>query len=128
MTIRFSTALRNLLADALGTAMGASTLSVYTGAQPATPATAASGTKLVDIDVGYWDVAATGVAALNVATPNTGVAVATGTAGWARLIVGTNIVDGTVGTTGTDFTINTAGIVSGATVTLTACTITQPAS
>ena len=128
MPIRLSTALRSVMADAMASNMGSSTMSVYTGTQPATPATAASGTKLVDIAVASWNAAVSGAAALNTTTPNNGVAVASGMAGWARLIVGTNIIDGTVGTTGTDFTINTAAIVNGATVTLTACTITQPAS
>lgn len=128
MTIKFNDAFRNLLADAAGTVLGGGTLSVYTGTQPATPATAASGTKLVDITIYSMSAASAGVAALDMGSPSNGVAVATGTAGYARLTVSGYVIDGTVGTSGTDFTINTASITSGATVTLTAMNITQPAS
>jgi hypothetical protein len=133
MAIRLNTGLQNAISAAFAARFSGTTdiLRVYTGAQPATGNTAASGTLLVTITINTgWNAAVAGVSGLNVVSPNTGVAVATGTAGWARLInVGlTENVDGTVGTTGTDFTINTAAITSGATITLTGCNITQPAS
>lgn len=128
MTIKFNDALRNALADLIATGVTSGTLSVYTGTQPATPATAATGTKLVDITLSSFTAASAGVAVLDLGSPSNGVAVATGTAGYGRLVGSGYVIDGTVGTTGTDFTINTASITSGATVTLTACSITQPAS
>ena len=128
MTIRFNTAQRNMLADAIASDIGGYTLSIYTGTQPATANDAASGTKLVDITINGFNAAASGSATLDTSIPNTGVAVAAGTAGWGRIAGTTGVIDGTVGTSGTDFTINSTSVSNGATVTLTAMTITQPAS
>ena len=129
MTIRFNTAMRDVMASALTGAISGYTLSIYTGSQPATANDAATGTKLVDITINGFNTPATGSATLDTSTPNTGTAVATGTAGWGRIVGGAGErIDGTVGTSGTDFTINSTSITNGATVTLTAMTVTQPAS
>ena len=129
MTIQFSTVIRNMMADALAADLAGATLSVYTGTQPANANTAATGTKLVDITINGFNASATGSATLDKSSPNVGDAVATGTAVWGRITgTSTGAIDGTVGTSGTDFTINSTAITSGATVTLTAMTITQPAS
>lgn len=129
MTIRFNTAMRDVMASALTGAISGYTLSIYTGSQPATANDAATGTKLVDITINGFNTPATGSATLDTTTPNTGAAVATGTAGWGRIVGGAGErIDGTVGTSGTDFTINSTSITNGATVTLTAMTVTQPAS
>ena len=129
MTIRFNTAMRDAMVTALTNAIGGYTLSIYTGSQPATADGAATGTKLVDITINGFNTPVTGSATLNTSTPNTGTAVATGTAGWGRIVGSAGErIDGTVGTSGTDFTINSTSITNGATVTLTAMTVTQPAS
>ena len=129
MTIRFNTAMRDAMVTALTGAIGGYTLSIYTGSQPATANDAATGTKLVDIMINGFNTPVAGSATLNTSTPNTGAAVATGTAGWGRIVGGAGErIDGTVGTSGTDFTINSTSITNGATVTLTAMTVTQPAS
>lgn len=129
MTIRFNTAMRDAMVTALTNAIGGQTLSIYTGSQPATANDAATGTKLVDITINGFNTPASGSATLITSTPNTGTAVATGTAGWGRIVGGAGErIDGTVGTSGTDFTINSTSITNGATVTLTAMTVTQPAS
>ena len=129
MTIRFNTAMRDAMVTALTGVIGGYTLSIYTGSQPAAANDAATGTKLVDIMINGFNAPATGSATLNTSTPNTGTAVATGTAGWGRIVGGAGErIDGTVGTSGTDFTINSTSITNGATVTLTAMTVTQPAS
>ena len=129
MTIRFNTAMRNTMVTALTNAITGYTLSIYTGSQPATADDAATGTKLVDIMISSFNTPTNGSATLYTSTPNTGTAVATGTAGWGRIVgVGGGRIDGTVGTSGTDFTINSTSITNGATVTLTAMTVTQPAS
>ena len=128
MTIRFNTAMRDAMVTALTGAIGA-TLSIYTGSQPAAANDAATGTKLVDITINGFNTPANGSATLDTSTPNTGTAVAAGTAGWGRIVGwGGQRIDGTVGTSGTDFTINSTSITNGATVTLTAMTVTQPAS
>ena len=129
MTIRFNTAMRDAMVTALTDAISFyGTLSVYTGSQPATANDTATGTKLVDITINSFNPSASGSATLNTSSPNSGVAIATGTAGWGRIVKGGKQIDGTVGTSGTDFTINSTSITNGATVTLTAMTVTQPAS
>ena len=129
MTIRFNTAMRDAMVTALTNTISYQVLSIYTGSQPATANDAATGTKLVDITINGFNAPASGSATLDTTTPNTGVAVATGTAGWGRIVGGMGErIDGTVGTSGTDFTINSTSITNGATVTLTAMTVTQPAS
>lgn len=128
MTIRFNTAQRNIMVEAITGEIGGQTLSIYTGTQPATANDAATGTKLVDVTINGFNPTASGSATLDTSTPNTGVAVAAGTAGWGRITGPTGRIDGTVGTSGTDFTINSTSISNGATVTLTAMTITQPAA
>ena len=129
MTIRFNTAMRDVMVTALTGAIGSATLSIYTGSQPTTANDAATGTKLVDITINGFNTPSAGSATLDTSTPNTGTAVATGTAGWGRIVGGAGErIDGTVGTSGTDFTINSTSITNGATVTLTAMTVTQPAS
>ena len=128
MTIRFNTAQRNSIVTTLTGELTSATLSIYTGTQPADPNSAPSGTKLVDIYINGFNAAASGSATLDTSSPNTGVAVAAGTAGWGRIVGAYGSIDGTVGTSGTDFTINSTSITNGATVTLTAMTVTQPAS
>ena len=129
MTIRFDTAMRDAMVTALTNAISGYKLSIYTGSQPATANDAATGTKLVDITINGFNAPVSGSATLNTSTPNTGTAVATGTAGWGRIVGSAGErIDGTVGTSGTDFTINSTSITNGATVTLTAMTVTQPAS
>jgi hypothetical protein len=128
MTIRFNTATRNMMADALGASLASATLSIYTGTQPADPNSAATGTKLVDITINGFSAAATGSASLVTAPANVGTSVAAGTAGWGRVVHTGGTIDGSVGTSGTDFTINSTAISNGSAVTLTAMTIVQPAS
>lgn len=128
MTIRFNTAQRNSIVTALTGELAGATLSIYTGTQPADPNAAATGTKLVDVYINGFVAPTTGSATLDTASPNVGDAVASGTAGWGRIVHLNGSIDGTVGTSGTDFTINSTAITSGATVTLTAMTVTQPAS
>ena len=139
MAIKLNTSLRNAILDGMITyglgdgAAGASSavLLIYTGTVPATGDTAASGTLLVTIDFatnGGWNGPAAGSATL--IGSGTGVAVATGTAGYGKLMNAgtTNWVYGSVGTTGTDFIISGTAITSGATITCTQCTISQPAT
>ena len=128
MTIRFNTDTRNLIVDSLTSNLGYATLRVYSGSQPANAGSAPTGTLLVEIQLQGFNASANGSAGLATGTQAQGTASATGTAGWARLTDGTRNIDGSVGTTGTDFIINTTSIVSGGNVTLTNCTITQPAN
>jgi hypothetical protein len=51
---------------------------------------------------------------------------ATGTATWFRIVTsgGTHVIDGNVGTSGSDLNLSTTSIVSGASVSITSFTIT----
>ena len=143
MTVRINTALRTAMADQVGATVdagsGAGRLRIYTGSQPATPATAPSGTLLCEITLNdpSFDAAVTGVAALDITPALTGTGVAAGTAGWARLLTSTEaagtglgVVDGSVTATGGggDFTLNTTTISVGLTVSVTSVSVTAPAS
>lgn len=133
MAIKLNTAVRNTIVDTLVSTIagGNAELRLYTGSVPASADTAPTGTLLVTIDItiaGNWNAAAAGSATL--AAASTGVAVATGTAGYGSLqdTGGSFRVYGTVGTTGTDFIISATAITNGATITCSQCTISQPAT
>lgn len=94
-------------------ATGASTIDVYSGSPPATADEAATGTLLCTITLGatqIWAAASAGTAALAV-NPSAS-SLASGTIGYARLkkVIGANtyVIQGTAGTSGTDFVFDTA--------------------
>lgn len=135
MTLRLSVAARNAGLDAAlnlaDAGSGPATIEVRTGAQPATADTAATGTVLVTFTCAdpAFEVAAAGAKDLDANPDLTAAAGNTGTAGWARCkdSNGNAIFDGSVGTAGTDFIINSTSITAGQTVNLTLGTITDPA-
>lgn len=136
MAIRIVSAVRssmmNVIESALDAGVGAATLEVYTGSQPANADTAASGTLLVTLTLN--DPAGTqsgGVITIDVDPAISATAVATGTAGWARMkdSAGVTVLDGSVGTSSADFIIDSTAITSGQTVALVATsTLTLPAA
>lgn len=128
MTIKLDADLRNYIVDTgVVGAIGSADLKIYSGAQPANADAAVTGTLLCTITLQGFGAAATGAAVAS-ALPIAGTANATGTAGYARIVTGAYALDGTVATNGGDFTINTLSLVSGGAVSLTACTLTMPAS
>lgn len=143
MAIEISEAAQNAAADAV-TALfdgGTGRVNIYTGAPPATPATAATGTLLatLTLDSDAADPAAAGAATFNAITSDT-VADASGTAGWFRIYnsdetapgsAGTSAdarLDGTCGEATEDLVFDDAAIVAGGTVAISSFTITVPAS
>lgn len=136
MTIRIETAVRTAMMTALETAIdggaGPATLEVRTGAQPANANTAASGTLLVTFTMNDpAGAVASGVITFSVSPAIASLAVASGTAGWARLkdSTGATILDGSVGTSATDFIIDTTTVTSGQNIALVAVsTLTSPAT
>jgi hypothetical protein len=127
MTIKFNTAIRNIIVDNLTITVGTE-LRIYTGTAPASADDVATGTLLCTITIANGFTASAAGSSGLVATESA-VAVDTGTAGWARWTDGfTYQVDGSVGVSAADFIINSTAITSGGTVTLTEMTITQPAS
>jgi len=135
MAVRLAVVTANTLADAVDDACnagsGAATLKIYTGSQPATADTAASGTLLATFTLNdpAFGAASNGVITL-AGTPKTVAAAATGTAGWFRIETSTpgNVLDGSVGTSGQQINLNTTSITSGVNVTITSGTITMPTS
>lgn len=135
MPTRLPVALRNARAntavDALDAGSGPGTVKVYSGAQPATADTAASGTLLATIvlpDPAFPN-ASGGVATGNDPAPVA--AIAAGVAAWFRAAdsAGVTVHDGTVTATGGggQFELSTTTLVVGQLVDVTAYTWTEPA-
>lgn len=107
-------------------------IKIYTGSQPALNG-AVSGTLLATLTFSATAFAASTASAGTVtATANSitsGTAAATGTAGYFALVKSDNttvVATGTVGTSGCDLNLNSTAISSGATVSVTSFTITEP--
>lgn len=134
MPLRLSDSARNAKVAAcvglLDAGAGPGTMKIYTGAQPATPATAASGTLLATVTLTdpAFGAPAAGVASLG--DPASVLAVATGTAGWARFADsdGKAVFDGHVTPTGGGgvVTLSSTSLVSGNPVDITGGTYAQP--
>lgn len=116
----------------VGTTNANGKLLIYTGGQPATPETTASGTLLATLDFAATAFAASdanasaGLAGGAISTT----ASASGTAGWFRVVDkdAVAIFDGSVGTSGQDLNFDVADFVSGGTVTISSLTVSTPMS
>jgi len=132
MALQFSIAARNAMLDALETAIGTSAkLQIRTGSQPATCATASSGTLLVEFSLSSDWAAAASSGAKAFAAVTTTAAAAAGTAAHFRVLdsAGTTCHwQGSVTATGGggDLTLNNTSIASGQDVAITSWTITAP--
>ena len=136
MALRLSDSVRNAKADAavdkldVGTTAAGGSIKIYTGSQPATPATSATGTLLATVVLvnPAFGSASAGVATM--ADPASVNAVATGTAGWARFADrdGAVCFDGDVTATGGGgvVTLSSTSLTSGGPVDITGGTYTQP--
>jgi hypothetical protein len=120
------------VADLIDAGSGPGTLKVYSGSQPATPATAPSGTLLATIvltDPAFGAPSTGVVAGGDPASVN---AAATGTAGWCRVADsdGNAVLDGDVTATGGGgfCQLSNTSLTSGAPVDLTSLSLTMPAS
>lgn len=128
--LKYSTALKNARLDAITSTVGTSALlKIYDGSQPAGPNTSITTQVLLATLTcnasAFAAGASAGVLTANaVSSANAG---ATGTASWFRLATngGTAVIDGTVGTTGTDAIIDNTSIVNGQSVSCTSITITS---
>lgn len=131
MTIHVSADARDDQIDALTALCAGGSIEIRSGTQPANAAATATGTLLATLTLNSpaFDASSGGSAALDVAPAISDVAAAAGTAGWARVkdSGGATVFDGSVGTTGTDFIINSVTITLGQTVNLTGGTLSLPA-
>lgn len=132
MSIQLSVAVRNARLDAVEVAIGASAkLEIFSGAMPASCATASSGTKLAEFDLASdWASDATGGTKALSSTPITASGAGNGTAGYFRIFAndGTTChLQGTVTAAGGggDMTVDNPSIVTGQIVTITGFTMTD---
>ena len=105
-------------------------LEIYTGTQPATPDTALSGnTLLATLPLSATAFGASSSATKTANAITSATAAATGTATFFRVYKSdgtTAVIDGSVGTSGADLNLNTTSIVTGATVSVSSWTISDP--
>jgi hypothetical protein len=135
-TLRLATSARNAavkaVTDLIDAGSGPGTIKIYTGSQPATPATAPSGTLLATVVLGdpVFSAPSTGVSAG--ADPAAVNAAASGNAGWCRVADsdGNTVLDGDVTATGGGgfMTLSSIALTSGAPVDITSLQLTMPAS
>ena len=127
MALAYSVAVRNAMLDAITAAAGnAALLRIYDGTRPATGGSAT--TLLAELTCGtpFAAGASSGVLTLGSITQDAS-ANATGTATWFRIVTsgGTQVIDGNVGTSGSDLNLTTTSITSGQPVSVTSFTITE---
>lgn len=127
-------AMANTFNDQVNIGTTAAVLDIRTGAQPADPDTAATGTLLGTLT--FSDPAFTAATDANPggrvtasAITNDSSADATGTAGYFRIrATGTgaaDVADGEVGTAASDLNMNTTAITAGSTISITSMTVTM---
>lgn len=130
--LKFSTALRNAMMDAITAFAGSGALiRLYTGAQPSNPQTAIGAQTLLGTltcSSALAPAASGGVLTLNAVSSDTD-ADAGGTPTWFRMFKsdGTTVVmDGSVGTSDADLVLNTANIAQHSTLAISSATLTAP--
>ena len=127
MALAYDVSIRNAQLDAITTRAGASALlRFYDGSRPATGGTAT--TKLAELtcNATFAPAASGGVLTLNAITADSS-ADATGTATWFRIVKSdgtTFVMDGNVGTSGSDLNMNSTSFTVGGSVATTSFTIT----
>lgn len=128
MALGYSVTLRNAQLDAITTSAGASALlRIYSGTRPATGGTATTLLAELTCNATFAPGASSGVLTLNAITQDSS-ANATGTASWFRIVQSdgtTHVMDGDVGTSGSDLNLTTTSIVSGQPVSISSATITR---
>lgn len=126
MALGYSTTLRNAQLDAVTTAVGASgKIRIYSGTRPATGGTATTQLAELPCSATFAAAASAGVLTVNAITSDSS-ADATGTASWFRVLTSANaaVIDGDVGTSGSDLNLNSVSLTAGGTVSISSFTIT----
>lgn len=128
MALGYNVTLRNNMLDQITTRAGGSALlRIYDGSRPATGGAATTLLAELTCNATFAPSATGGVLTLNAITQDSS-ADATGTATWFRIVQSdgtTHVLDGNVGTSGSDLNLNTTSIVAGAAVSVTSFTITE---
>lgn len=129
----FSVADRNAWLNSITSNLSTSAIfRIYAGVQPADVSSATTAANTVVASLAFPSTNAFGAAAAGVITANTITSdtnAAGGTAVWFSLAksTGARVADGSVGTSGADLNLNSTTITTGATVAVTAFTITAAA-
>lgn len=129
MTIAYNTALRNARLDEVTTDLdagtGAGKLRIYDGTRPATGGAATTLLAELTFSDPSFPAASSGSMTANAITDDSS-ANATGTATWFRLVDSDNnfVMDGDVGTSGSDLNLSSTSIASGATVSVSSFVLT----
>ena len=127
MALGFNVLLRNAMLDAITTfAGGAGKLRIYSGSRPATGGAATTLLAELTLNATFAPAASGGTLTLNAITSDSS-ADSTGTATWFRIVKSdgtTHVMDGNVGTSGSDLNINSTSITAGATVSVTSAVLT----
>jgi hypothetical protein len=127
MALAYSAAVRNAMLDAITAAAGGSALlSIYDGTRPATGGAATTLLAQLTCNATFAPGASGGVLTLNSITTDSS-ANATGTATWFRITTSgaTHVLDGNVGTSGSDLNLSSTAIVSTQPVSVTSFVITE---
>lgn len=128
--MKTSIASRDVMLNALAAQANSGYLRIYSGSQPATPETAASGVLLAELrfNATAFGASASGVITAGAITADS-TADNTGTAGYYRALKSdgtTALWDGSVSTSGADLNLNSVAIQSGAAVSISSLTYTLP--
>lgn len=129
MALAFATTLRNAMLDQIKTALdagaGAALIRIYDGTRPATGGAATTLLAELTCTDPSAGAAASGVLTFSSITQDSS-ANATGTATWFRMVdsVATFVMDGNVGTSGSDLNLTTTAIVITQPVSISSATIT----
>ncbi|SHL43133.1 hypothetical protein SAMN05216428_102386 [Nitrosospira sp. Nsp11] len=128
MALGYNATLRNTMLNAITTAAGASALlRIYSGSRPATGGTATTLLAQLTCNATFAPAASGGVLTLNAIADDSS-ADATGTASWFRIVKSdgtTHVLDGNVGTSGSDLNLTTTSIVAAQPVSVTSFTISE---
>lgn len=130
MTIALNATLRSaradLIDDAVNNGAGAGLLRIYDGSRPATGGTVTTLLAQLTFSDPAFGAASGGVLTASSITGDAS-ADATGTASWFRVVDSdvTFVLDGDVGTSGSDLNLNTTSIVSGVPVNVTSFVLTE---
>jgi hypothetical protein len=130
MALAFAATLRtsraDLIDDAANGGSGAAFIRIYDGTRPATGGTATTLLAELTASDPMFGAAASGVITAAAITADAS-ANATGTATWFRVVdsAGTFVMDGNVGTSGSDLNLNSVSIASGQNVAISSFVITE---
>lgn len=132
MATRINTPYRNALADAAAYHLqgGSAVLRIYTGPQPASANDNPGGSLLAQIDLPDTPFGAASEGVSSKEGTWEGTVTISGDAGWFRFTSGDGNfrIDGSCGEGSGDLSFDNASFIEGGTVTISAFTITQPAS